>query len=910
MAPPPLVTGISPKEGPPGTLVTVRGDFLGNSPTDLLGLTICGCDCLLSAEWKSPKKILARSGPGKGRGDIIITTRSGGKGTSTVQFRGYHETIGPMKESAVWVEEAPLQALVWSRRSLSPSAYQQEDPLGLSVEGSEHKLPEDDLHELFPDGSGDLASENFSAGWFLLEHHSTTTFDDLKAGLAFLRRKVEGHKEGQLSFLKTNVGSVMEQLDTLAALKERFEEDMDLQGPDPTAKVEEAIQESMAEANKLFEDVLARRDRADATRNALAVLQRYKFLFCLPVAIERNVRKGDFDIIINDYSRVRNLFGETDIGVFRRVLLEVEQRIQGVRDLLWERLRDEDSSLDEQKHIIRNLVSLEAEGDPAWEAVGCHAAFLHKRLEDCRERHMQAEQMTNEEGKSGKGSAGKTKSAAVAEPNSVPQRVLFVEEVCQALSERFPDLWKLGQAYFSGELHVTVGPTRDSDFKRMVLGAMDHFCRLLRGALLPSRGIRGGSGAVMGTKGDGGGSMWGTGADVSAWLPHCLRCVRSAYASLIALDLPAEALDVVAQLITDLRMHSLSTLFRQAADSIRALHQQENWKPVFESGHPGGISDLPQQFEQLVVQTLQRAQEAVLTGAAREKPLLGDSVAQRELNALAQALLLAFPQALETLAFSSDGSQEDRSPNVSQLIGSPAVYRSSEKEASGPPWEQRLLITLGNCQFTTRIILPRLSEAFPRHGCPAPTLPLASAASALNALDKRILEVYLEQKSDPLVGTIEPSMYLGLFDWDTPRCPTDVSPYAKEILANMNGVHAEVQRVSPALVSRVLSQIVETVAEELARLMACVKRFSPEGRQQASADIAFLRAAVNRFTSPAAERFFDEALEAIPPLSSPEEKSCAESAASRARTAMRLQLLSLGAATGSVTGAQGISATA
>lgn len=103
-----------------------------------IGLTICGCDCLLSAEWKSSNKIIARSGPCKGRGDIIVTTRTGGQGTSTVQFRGYHETIGPMKESAVWVDEAPLQSFVWGRRALSPTNYQQEDPLGLSVEGNEY----------------------------------------------------------------------------------------------------------------------------------------------------------------------------------------------------------------------------------------------------------------------------------------------------------------------------------------------------------------------------------------------------------------------------------------------------------------------------------------------------------------------------------------------------------------------------------------------------------------------------------------------------------------------------------------------------------------------------------------------------------------------------------------------------
>jgi len=60
------------------------------------------------------------------------------------------------------------------------------------------------LIELFGDGSGDLTSEKFHPGWFLLQHHHATTLEDLKAGLAYLRRKVNSQKEGQLSFLKAS----------------------------------------------------------------------------------------------------------------------------------------------------------------------------------------------------------------------------------------------------------------------------------------------------------------------------------------------------------------------------------------------------------------------------------------------------------------------------------------------------------------------------------------------------------------------------------------------------------------------------------------------------------------------------------------------------------------------------------
>lgn len=202
---------------------------------------------MLSAEWVSPNKIIARTGPAKGLGDIIVTTRSGGEGTSSVQFRaiGNHEIIGPLKESAVWIEEAPTQNFAWGRRTLVQSVLTQEDPLGLSTEGNEQKNV-DNLRELFPSSSGDLLQENFSPALFLLEKHSATTFADLKVGLKHLNRKVESQKEGQLSFLKSNAGSVIDQLDTMMNIRDKLLEDLNQYGPEPLNVLEQQI-ESMSD---------------------------------------------------------------------------------------------------------------------------------------------------------------------------------------------------------------------------------------------------------------------------------------------------------------------------------------------------------------------------------------------------------------------------------------------------------------------------------------------------------------------------------------------------------------------------------------------------------------------------------------------------------------------------------------
>ena len=59
--------------------------------------------------------------------------------------------------------------------------------------------------------------------------------------LLHLQRKVDSQKEGQLSFLKTNIGTVMEQIDTLMGLREKYEQDVVEFSNEPTVKLEKAI---------------------------------------------------------------------------------------------------------------------------------------------------------------------------------------------------------------------------------------------------------------------------------------------------------------------------------------------------------------------------------------------------------------------------------------------------------------------------------------------------------------------------------------------------------------------------------------------------------------------------------------------------------------------------------------------
>lgn len=41
----------------------------------------------------------------------------------------------------------------------------------------------------------------------------------------------------------------------------------------------------------------------------------FRFLFCLPKSVERSAKRKEYDIVINDYARAKNLFGKTEVPV-------------------------------------------------------------------------------------------------------------------------------------------------------------------------------------------------------------------------------------------------------------------------------------------------------------------------------------------------------------------------------------------------------------------------------------------------------------------------------------------------------------------------------------------------------------------------------------------------------------------
>jgi len=829
MAPAPSVSGVSPREGPPGTKITIRGENLGVSPQDLAGVFINGADCLLISDWKSSSKIIALAPASEGKGDIIIATKSGGIGSCSVQFKIFKENVGPMKETAVWVNEKynPRRR----KGGVNNAGGEVDDPLGLDVE-VDSKFPEDQLMEMFPEGSGEIGSERFDPAFFLLQNHQATTFDDLKAGTEHLRRKVSGHNENQLSFIKANTNSIMDQLDTLRSVRKRYEIDRRDFGTNPTVAVESAITKCKEEADKMFFDVLGRKDKADKTRNALTVLNRFKFLFHLPASIRNHLNKEDYDRVIEEFERAKALYGSSDEPLFQTYLAEAEKGVQAMKEVLYTKIRQGVLSVDQQKKLIGSLVQLEREGDPAWESVQTRYRMTFQLMENCKNLHLEKDVtiVPRSTGQTFSTSpAGKIRAMFTPpeDPERVPENILFVEDLTERVGIEFPELWRLGQAYFKNELHVEPDTGKQPVFREMILSSISFFCNLIRAAALPS--------APLPNREDYG--VWREAVQANMWLPHCLRQVRSAYSLLMNQDLPGQVLDIIKNLTTELRLSSLNNILNAVVEETYILHEKEDWSQDI-SDEYGAVTKLPKLYESLVLESVDLMKEAVLAIDNREDDILEEETARCATELLVQKVMSAFAFTLENAATEN--------------------YYSNQSDI--PPDSKRLLLCLNNCKFTKSFVVPRIAKSMADIEQLSLDKPCKEAVGMYTVLDQKLFDAYIELKCEPIIAIIEPNMYMGKFDWAKCVRPSGARNYVKEILHNAVCVHAEVSRMGAEFVERVMDKLVEAVCEELNRLFCCIQRMNSNGCVQAWIDIKCVEVSLKAYMGATSQALMREAV--------------------------------------------------
>ncbi|ESN97149.1 hypothetical protein HELRODRAFT_193280 [Helobdella robusta] len=196
---------------------------------------------------------------------------------------------------------------------------------------------------------------------------------------------------------------------------------------------------------------------------------------------------------------------------------------------------------------------------------------------------------------------------------------------------------------------------------------------------------------------------------------------------------------------------------------------------------------------------------------------------------------------------------------------------------------------MNNCSLTSELVIPRLVDLMKRYGYPIDQNLLPTIADVYRRLDDQLFHNYIEERTNPIIGSLERNMYAGKFSWSSCTPPCEVRAYIKECIFSFIQVHAELYSTGPMYIKRVLTSIVEATMEELTRLMQCITHFNNNGAAQARLDLCAFGMSIYAFENIKTKQFMKEALKCIPELNA-EQRGLNEKLILTFRNHMKLHL--------------------
>jgi len=848
----PIVSGISPAEGPPGTVVKIRGENLGKDSKDVMRIYICNVNCTYTAEWKSSRLIQVRTGMGLGMGDIIVFTKNGGMGTSLVKFRGYMPRVGLLTEAAVWVDESKLfeekpSSTLSKSRVYSPNSSLQTDPLGVAPEETGAVLPADKIEEWYPKCSSNPLSENFDPSRFLLERHLDTSFGALKSGYYHLQSQDTRTSVGPTSFVRGNLTTILDSLHTLNDIqKSMLKHESESHGGNICEELEGVLKSCNFASNSLFKDILARKDEADAKRNVLSVLHRYRFLFNLPRSIEKNMKQGEYEILISDYNRVKALFQTTEVKSFKKALSDIDVKINAFSTKLKHKLFDFPTPLEEQKKIIRYLNDLDYPGNAAWECISRQTLWIKSMLLDCQVEHQIKDSRLMSPPTSTFDVREKANEDLASQP---PQGILMVNDLCKVIMTNLPDLWNLGQTYLSNQLGDKKSEIEKSNKDRENLQAIVKdvlivCCEMIQNVLQPDE-----IGKPMSSEKEKKMKL------LIPYLPNTVKSVRSTLDRLNKLGLTPDVVLPLKSLSTSLTADCVRKILQTAHTAIHNLYKDEHWDLDY-SQKMYNTTKLPMMIEKEFTDAVKFVHKFLKDSRIDTKN--ESRVVHNDVVKLLKKSLKEFPIALAKTIFpDANGSTESLDQMDFKTNISPDTIAKDTK----------VLLLLSNCSHMKNVILPRIFNECIKNGFHELQDIRKDIIEHLDDLDKHVFSTYIDLNGQPLVDEIEMGMQVGGYSWNNATQQVrGVRRYVQDILMKFVSVHNQISSVSTIFISRIFNVLCEIITNEIRRIFQSIANFSSMGALQARLECNAIKCSLQFYLSDKANRNLANSLANVPAL--------------------------------------------
>ncbi|PAV59639.1 hypothetical protein WR25_21235 [Diploscapter pachys] len=617
-------------------------------------------------------------------------------------------------------------------------------------------------------------------------------------------------------------------METLARLHERIESKHGKKEYSNIRKVESQINEAKTKAESVFHDVLSRKDRADATRNALSLITRNKFLFLLSRSIDENMKKGEYLTILNDYTRVKAIYKDTNVQLFREVLIELDKKMDAFKEEMKRKLILETPvSYEEQSKLIKYLKILDPNSDPAWDCIESYYRWLEKMLWDLQTDY--AEKAIKKEKERQNLQNGMVRNERFVETN---ERQAFVSELVAMLLSKLPSFWKLSQTYNHNDERWK---QRHEDISQMLTNIINVSSWLILNALVP----KGMPESVI-KEYSGQFAKW---PEISASvnrtvLINSVKTLRSLISTLIDSRFIADHLNPLTELCMTVRLKVVSDQVDKATENIANLGRKANWKQdVVDKGITKTI--MPDMYENEVIEVVNSLKEILATsGYQNEQCLFSKERFKSHIIDLLVHLLTAIKYCFDRLLNIRDDSQGKR-PEALELKGD----KSEENQAqSGYATAKKLLICICDLEFIERNSLQRVAKQMDQIGIRAIDVIIEKSAQKLSQYRQTLVKCYINSKSSIFDSIIVSATY----EW-IPY--DDVSDYAKELMMCCVVQQSEMELCAPQLTVQSLQEVVNYAFSSLLEHLEMVTPDAEDVVTQIVIDVCALEEALSSYTS-------------------------------------------------------------
>eukprot|EP00192_Tetraselmis_astigmatica_P010109 CAMPEP_0117694614 /NCGR_PEP_ID=MMETSP0804-20121206/27597_1 /TAXON_ID=1074897 /ORGANISM="Tetraselmis astigmatica, Strain CCMP880" /LENGTH=834 /DNA_ID=CAMNT_0005508425 /DNA_START=472 /DNA_END=2974 /DNA_ORIENTATION=+ len=245
-----------------------------------------------------------------------------------------------------------------------------------------------------------LTGEKFDPEVYLAVMHRETSLDELQAGIISLRKGVSERNSQLKDLVKDNFERFISCKNTIDEIHSRLRDSEEGHSTSSvsTQQLAQGVLDLSANTKETFAALLERHRQVERVRNVIGLLRRFSHMFSLPTRIRQHADAHDYEAVISEHRKARQMVGVSQTTIWGRLMKEVDKVVEHVVDnVLMMKLVKYDTAPEEAVDAIKSLLQLREDnapgtaGDRLADPVGVYLAkqkehFLEK-LEEYSAEH-------------------------------------------------------------------------------------------------------------------------------------------------------------------------------------------------------------------------------------------------------------------------------------------------------------------------------------------------------------------------------------------------------------------------------------------------------------------------------------------------------------------------------------------